>query len=166
MCSCSMISQEFLKNTVETSRVCVSAGWVWGGLPRAFVGGRESTSSRSCLSMLWSSITDMFRVDNNFQQSLVVKKPSDEEEAAANTRKYAAQILNLGVAFSASIYMSSRPSRALYIYMCHTNVYHVSRWQHHEIFVFSESAAMCKSLFLYNNESQTTVFEAQADASC
>ena len=38
-------------------------------------------------AMLWSSITNLFHVDNNFQQSLVVKKPSEEEEAAATRRK-------------------------------------------------------------------------------
>ena len=51
-------------------------------------------------------------VDNNFQPCLVVKKPADLE-AAASRRKRKAQCLNLGVALSAAIYKSSRPSRHL-----------------------------------------------------
>ena len=91
--------------------MCVSAGWVWGEHRKALVrGGRRGQRGDSrekpvgfsppkircaysrCLtylSMFWSSITDVFLVDNNFQQSLVVKKPSEEEEArqhAGNVR--------------------------------------------------------------------------------
>ena len=35
--------------------------------------------------MLWSSINDVFHVDNNFQGGLVVKQSSSEEEESGNT---------------------------------------------------------------------------------
>ena len=42
------------------------------------------------------------------------------------TRKCSARILNLGVASSASMCTSSRPSRAPFVeHMCHTNAHHV-----------------------------------------
>ena len=80
--------------------------------------------SRTCLSMLWSLITHVFHVDNNFRQSLVVKKPLEEEDAATTRLICTAQIFNAGVSFFASIYTSSRPSRAdCVVHMRHTNVH-------------------------------------------
>ena len=99
-----------------------------------------------------SSITDVFHVDNNFQQS---------------TRwTCTAQILNLAFP-SASIHTSSRPSRAPCVtYTCHTNIHCVShpfdigrrltrpcgrRFTSIESetinisFLFEVTAAMCKS---------------------
>ena len=114
---------------------CVSAGWVWSGLRKPVVQGRGANTaipgtvpavyskanlrcvSRTYLSMLSSSITNAFHVDSNFQQSLVVKKPS-KEEAAATLRKSTAQILNLGTALLASIYTSSKPISGALCFLC------------------------------------------------
>ena len=64
---------------------------------------------------LWLSMTDALHVHNNLQQSLVLKKPSEEEEAARTRRKCTAQILNLGVAlFGFSKHIVKTISGALY----------------------------------------------------
>ena len=70
--------------------------------------------SRTYVSVLWPSIDKVFHVDNNFQQSSVVKMPSEEEEAAA-TRRCSAQ--------------STRQDHLGRCVTCtwHTNVDHVSR---------------------------------------
>ena len=48
----------------------------------------------------------VFHVDNDFQHFLVVKQSSSEDEAAATRHKSSTHILNLSVAFPASIYTS------------------------------------------------------------
>ena len=67
----------------------------------------------------------VFHVDNNFQQSLVVWKPS-EEEAAATHRKCTAQILNL--ALLSSVQSTRRQDRLwrLVLPICVTRMFTMS----------------------------------------
>ena len=99
--------------------VCVSAGWapeasgpekgptrrlqgrVWCFFPSDIA---VCKFSRTYLSMLWSSITNAFHVDNNFQWCLVVKQSSQEEVGAATPCK--------GTAKPSHLEEGSLPSRA------------------------------------------------------
>ena len=99
----------------------ISSLWVWSGLWKALVqGGRPNTAipgtgplvfvptevavcklSRTCVcvSLLWLSIIDVFHVDNNFQECLMVKTPSEEEEWSGKTPQRHGSNLDLGRCF-------------------------------------------------------------------
>ena len=76
---------------METSRVYVGKCWVGlGWAPEVSGPGKGGhygycpvVSPTELAVRKFSRITSVFHVDNNFQQSLAVKKPEEEQEEAA-----------------------------------------------------------------------------------